>query len=138
MLVHEAMSHNPITIAQDTPIQQAIMVMRDEKVRRLPVLNEKNELVGIVSEKDLLYASPSPASSLDIYELHYLITKITVREVMTRDVITVSEHTPLEEAARIMVENKIGGLPVIRAGKLVGIVTESDLFKVFIEMLEAG
>lgn len=138
MLVYEAMSHNPITIAQDTPIQQAIMVMRDEKVRRLPVLNEKNELVGIVSEKDLLYASPSPASSLDIYELHYLITKITVREVMTRDAITVSEHTPLEEAARIMVENKIGGLPVIRAGKLVGIVTESDLFKVFIEMLEAG
>jgi len=132
------MSRNPITIAQDTPIQQAIMVMRDEKVRRLPVLNEKNELVGIVSEKDLLYASPSPANSLDIHELHYLISKITVREVMTRDAITVSENTPLEKAARIMVENKIGGLPVMRAGKLVGIITESDLFKIFIEMLEAG
>jgi len=137
MFVHEAMSRNPITVAQDTPIQQAIMVMRDEKVRRLPVLNAKKELVGIVSEKDLLYASPSPASSLDIHELHYLISKITVREVMTRDAITVSENTPLEEAARIMVENKIGGLPVMRDGELVGIITESDLFKIFIEMLEA-
>ena len=137
MLVHERMSKHPITITEDAPINEAMKLMRDEKVRRLPVLNKKGELVGIVSEKDLLYVSPSPATSLSVYELHYLISKITVGEIMTTDVITVSEHTPLEEAARIMADNKIGGLPVMRDGKLVGIITESDLFKIFLELLGA-
>jgi acetoin utilization protein AcuB len=137
MLVHERMSKNPITITEDIPINQALKFMRDEKVRRLPVLNKKGELVGIVAEKDLLYASPSPATSLSIHELHYLVSKITVSEVMTRDVITVNEYTPVEEAARIMSDNKIGGLPVMRNGKLVGIITESDLFKIFTEILGA-
>jgi acetoin utilization protein AcuB len=131
------MSRNPITVTEDTPINRALKLMRDEKVRRLPVLNKKGELAGIVAEKDLLYASPSPATSLSIHELHYLVSKITVDEVMTRDVITVSEHTPLEEAARIMADSKIGGLPVMRDGKLVGIITESDLFKIFTEILGA-
>ncbi len=125
MLVHERMSKNPITITEDTPINRALKFMRDEKVRRLPVLNKKGELVGIVSERDLLYASPSPATSLSIHEIHYLVSKITVDEVMTRDVFTVSEYTPLEEAACIMADNKIGGLPVVRDGRLVGIITES-------------
>ena len=137
MLVHERMSKNPITITEDTAINRALKLMRDEKVRRLPVLNKKNELVGIVSERDLLYASPSPATSLSIHEIHYLISKITVDKIMTRDVFTVSGYTPLEEAARIMADNKIGGLPVVRDGKLVGIITESDLFKIFIEILGA-
>jgi acetoin utilization protein AcuB len=137
MLVHERMSKHPITITKDTPINQALKVMRDEKVRRLPVLNKKGELVGIVSERDLLYASPSPATSLSIHELHYLVSKITVDKIMTEDVITVSEYTPLEEAARIMADNKIGGLPVVRDGKLVGIITESDLFRIFTEILGA-
>jgi acetoin utilization protein AcuB len=137
MLVHERMSKRPITITEDIPINQALNFMRDEKVRRLPVLNKKGELVGIVSERDLLYASPSPATSLSIHELHYLVSKITVDEVMTKDVITVSEYTPLEEAARIMADDKIGGLPVVRDGKLVGIITESDLFRIFTEILGA-
>jgi len=137
MLVHERMSRHPITITEDTPIDRALKFMRDEKVRRLPVLNKKGELVGIVSERDLLYASPSPATSLSIHEIHYLVSKITVGKVMTRDVFTVSEYTPLEEAARIMADNKIGGLPVVRDGKLVGIITESDLFKIFTEILGA-
>jgi acetoin utilization protein AcuB len=131
------MSKSPITITEDIPISQALQFMRDEKVRRLPVLNKKGKLVGIVSERDLLYASPSPVTSLSIHELHYLVSKITVGGVMTKDVITVSEYTPLEEAARIMADNKIGGLPVVRDGKLVGIVTESDLFKIFTEILGA-
>jgi acetoin utilization protein AcuB len=131
------MSKNPITITEDVPINQALQFMREQKVRRLPVLNKRGKLVGIVSERDLLYASPSPVTSLSIYELHYLVSKITVGEVMTRDVITVSEYTPLEEAARIMADNKIGSLPVVRDGKLVGIITESDLFKIFTEILGA-
>jgi len=106
-------------------------------VRRLPVVDKNGKLVGIVAEKDLLYVSPSPATSLSIYELHYLISKIKVQDVMTRDVITVTEYTPLEEAARIMADNKIGSLPVMRDGRLVGIVTETDLFCIFLELLGA-
>ena len=137
MLVGERMSRDPVVIHDDTPIDEAMKIMRDNKVRRLPVLNDKGALVGIVSERDLLYASPSPATSLSIHELHYLVSKITVDEVMTKDVITVSEYTPLEEAARIMADNKIGGLPVVSNGKLVGIITETDLFKIFLELLGA-
>jgi len=137
MLVHERMSKRPITVTEDTPVDEALKLMRDKKVRRLPVLDKKGELVGIVSEKDVLYVSPSPATSLSIFEIHYLLSQLKVGEIMTRDVITVSEYTPLEEAARIMDDNKIGGLPVTRDGKLVGIITESDLFRTFVEILGA-
>jgi acetoin utilization protein AcuB len=136
MLVGERMTRDPIVIRDDTSIQGALKIMRDNKVRRLPVLNDKGALVGIVSERDLLFASPSPATSLSIYELHYLMSRIKVADVMTTEVITVTEDTPLEEAARIMVGNKIGGLPVERKGELVGIITETDLFKIFLELLE--
>jgi len=131
------MSHHPITARQDIGIDEALKIMRDEKVRRLPVVNRRGLLVGIVSEKDLLLASPSPATSLSIHELHYLLSRMKVAEVMTKEVITVTEYTSLEEAACIMVDNKIGGLPVMRDGKLVGIITETDLFKIFIELLGA-
>jgi acetoin utilization protein AcuB len=137
MLVGERMSHHPITITQDVGIEEALKIMRDEKVRRLPVLNRRGLLAGIVSEKDLLLASPSPATSLSIHEMHYLLSKMKVSQVMTKDVITVTEYTLLEEAACIMVDNKIGGLPVMRDDKLVGIITETDLFKIFIELLGA-
>jgi acetoin utilization protein AcuB len=137
MLVYERMSRNPITIAADVPIDEALNRMRENQVRRLPVVDKKGNLVGIVSEKDLLYASPSPVTSLSIHEIHYLVSKIKVADVMTKDVITVEEYTPLEEAARIMADHKIGGLPVVRDGTLVGIITETDLFKIFIELLGA-
>jgi acetoin utilization protein AcuB len=137
MLVSERMTRDPIVIRDDTPIDEAMKIMRDNKVRRLPVLNNKGALVGIVAEKDLLYASPSPATSLSIYELHYLMSRIKVSDVMITEVITVTEDTPLEEAARIMADNKIGGLPVMMDGELVGIITETDLFKIFLELLGA-
>jgi acetoin utilization protein AcuB len=137
MLVGERMTSDPVIVNDDTPIDEAMKIMRDNKVRRLPVLNDKGALVGIVSERDLLYASPSPATSLSIHELHYLISKIKVSDVMVREVITVTEDTPLEEAARIMADNKIGGLPVVSNGGLVGIITETDLFKIFLEWLGA-
>jgi acetoin utilization protein AcuB len=137
MLVGERMTKDPIVIRDDTPIDKALKTMQDNKVRRLPVLNDKGALVGIVSERDLLFASPSPATSLSIYELHYLLSRITVADVMTAEVITVTEDTPLEEAARIMADNRIGGLPVERKGDLVGIITETDLFKIFLELLGA-
>ncbi len=137
MLVGERMTKRPIVTHPDTPIDEALKLMRDSKVRRLPVLDKKSKLVGMVAEKDLLYVSPSPATSLSIHELHYLISKIKVQDVMTKEVITATEYTPLEEAARIMADNKIGSLPVMRDGKLVGIITETDLFCIFLELLGA-
>jgi acetoin utilization protein AcuB len=137
VLVRERMSAQPVTITPDTPITEALRIMRQNEVRRLPVLDPNGQLAGIVSEKDLLYASPSPATSLSIYEMHYMLSRLLVSELMTKDVITVSPDTPVEEAARIMADHKIGGLPVIEDGKLVGIITETDVFTVLLEMLGA-
>ena len=137
MLVRERMSQEPVTITSDVSVTDALRLMRERKIRRLPVLDSHGKLVGIVSDQDLLYASPSPVSSLSVWEMNYLLARLKVEEVMTRKVITVTEDTPLEEAARIMADNKIGGLPVMRDDKLVGIVTETDLFKIFLELLGA-
>lgn len=137
MLVRERMSKNPYTIAPDTPVDEALRKMHEAHIRRFPVLDKAGKMVGIVSEKDLLFASPSPATTLSIYEMHYLLSKLQVAEVMKKDVITVTEDTPVEDAARIMTDRKIGSLPVLRNGQLVGIITESDLFKLFQELLGA-
>lgn len=137
MLVGERMSHPVITIHPKMPMQDALNLMRREHVRRFPVVDKRGRLVGIVSEKDLLDASPSDATSLSIYEVNYLLSKITVKEIMTDNVITITEDTPIEEAARIMADNKIGGLPIIREDEVVGIITETDLFKIFLELLGA-
>ncbi len=137
MLVRERMSTKPVTIRANASITQALRTMRERQVRRLPVLDDEGRMVGIVSEKDLLYASPSPATSLSIYEMHYMLSQLLVTELMSRDVITVTPDTPLEEAALLMVNNTIGGLPVMEGDKLVGIITETDIFKVFLELLGA-
>jgi len=137
MLVRERMSKSPVTTTPDTSVTDALRLMRERKVRRLPVMDAHGKLVGIVADQDLLYATPSPVSSLSVWEMNYLLAKLKVEEVMTRQVITVTEDTPVEEAARIMVDSKIGGLPVMRDGQLAGIVTETDLFKVFLELLGA-
>lgn len=137
MLVGERMTRNPVTITEETSVDDALHVMRERKVRRLPVLDHSGKMVGIVSDRDLLHAAPSPATSLSVYELHYLLAKLTIKRVMSSPVITVTASTPLEEAARIMADNKIGGLPVTDDGKLVGIITETDIFKILLELLGA-
>lgn len=137
MFVGDRMTRRPITIHEDASVDEALQLMRNEKIRRLPVINKGGRMVGIVSELDLLKVSPSPATSLSIYEIPYLLARIKMRDIMTREVITVTEDTPLEEAARIMADHKIGGLPVMRGDKLVGIITETDMFKIFLEMLGA-
>jgi acetoin utilization protein AcuB len=138
MLVYERMTHHPITVHPDLPVAEALRIMREEKVRRFPVIDRRtNTLVGIVTEKELLYASPSPATSLSIHEINYLLSKLTVDRVMTTELITVQEDTPIEEAARILVDNDIGALPVMRGDTLVGIITETDLFRTFIELFAA-
>jgi acetoin utilization protein AcuB len=135
MLIRQIMTRRPVTTRTDASVSDALHLMHEKKVHRLPVLDRRDKLVGIVSEGDLLYASPSPATTLNVWEMHSLLAKLKVEKVMTRKVITVSDESPIEEAAQIMVENKIGGLPVLRDKVMVGIVTETDLFKVFISML---
>ena len=135
MLVRELMTRDPVTIDHTTSVPDALRLMREKKVRRLPVLDSHDRLVGIVSDKDLLYASPSPATTLAVWEIPDLLGRLKVEKVMTRNVITVHEETPLEEAARIMADSKIGGLPVMRGESLVGIITETDLFKSLLELL---
>jgi len=137
MLVGEKMTKNPVTVFQNASIDEALDIMHKARVRRLPVVDKKGRMVGIVSELDLLKVSPSPATTLSIYEIPYLLSKIKLKDIMTRDVITVTEDTPLEEAARIMADHKIGGLPVLRGSELVGIITETDLFKIFLELFAA-
>ncbi|MGA2614602.1 MAG: CBS domain-containing protein [Spirochaetia bacterium] len=137
MLVKERMTRNPITIRPDTPVTEAQAMMKREKIHHLPVLDKDEKLIGIVSEKDLLYASPSPASTLSVYEMTSLLAKLKVEKVMSKNVITAAEDVPLEEAARIMADRGIGGLPIMRGSSLVGVITESDLFRVFIELFGA-
>ncbi len=135
MLVKERMRYPVITAYPETNLPEAMEIMQREHIRRLPIVNNRGQVVGIVSDSDLLKASPSEATTLSVWEARELTRKITMDEIMTREVITVSEDTPIEEAARIMADSKVSGLPVMREGKLVGIITETDLFKTFIELL---
>ena len=137
MLVGNRMTHNPITVTPDISIAEAMERMEREKVRRFPVVDKNRKLIGIVTYQDLLHASPSTATSLSIWEISYLLAQIKVQEIMTKKVITTTEDAPLEEAARLMVENQIGSLPVMRDDVIVGIITESDIFRVFLEVFGA-
>ena len=137
MLVADRMSKPPVTVRDDIGVDEALSLMHSENVRRLPVVDRQGKMVGIVSELDLLKVSPSPATTLSIYEIPYLLSRIKMKDVMTTDVISVTEETTLEDAARIMADSKIGGMPVLRDDGLVGIITETDLFKIFIELFGA-
>ena len=137
MLVRDRMTPDPKTVSPDVPIAEALERMRHDKVHRYPVVDKKGKMVGIVSHTDLLYAAPSSVTSLNVWEVTYLLNQVKVKETMTKEVITVDESCPIEEAARLMRDNQVGGLPVVRGGELVGIITESDLFKVFLELVMA-
>lgn len=137
MFVGDRMTHPVITVPPEMALQDALNLMHKERIRRLPVVDHRGMLVGIVSERDLLHASPSDATSLSVWELNYLLSKVTVDKIMTEQVISVTKDTPLEDAARIMADSKIGGLPVTGDGQVVGIITETDMFKVFLELLGA-
>lgn len=127
--VRDWMTPNPITIQPKTTLPEAHQVMRVSHIRRLPVV-ENGELVGIVTLGDVREAEPSDATSLSIYEMHYLLSKLTVNKIMTRDPLTISPDASIRQAARLLLEHKIGGLPVMEGKRLVGIITESDIFRV--------
>ncbi len=137
MLVGERMSRPAITVLPELPVPDALNLMHSEHIRRFPVVDKRGRLVGMVTEQDLLKASASNATTLSVWELGYLLNKITVSQVMAKDVVTVTEDTPIEEAARLMADKRISGLPVVREQKVVGIISESDLFKLLLEVFGA-
>lgn len=127
MFVRDYMTKSPITISKKTPVFEALEIMKKYKIRQLPVVAE-GKLAGLVTEKEMLTVSPSPATSLSIYEMNYLLAKMSVGEAMIKNPLTVTPGTTLEEAALIMRENKIGSVPVLEDDKLIGIITVTDIF----------
>jgi len=128
MRISDVMTKNPITVDSESLVLDAQKIMRENNIRRLPVV-DKGKLVGIVTQHDLLQASPSPATSLSIHELNYLLAKMKVKEIMKKNPITLTPETPFEEALKMGQDKKIGSFPVLKDGKLVGIATESDIVR---------
>ncbi|RLB71507.1 MAG: acetoin dehydrogenase [Deltaproteobacteria bacterium] len=137
MFVSNWMKENPVTVTPDTLVIDAKKIMKEHGFRRLPVMDGK-KLVGIVTLNNLREAQPSAATSLSIHELNYLLAKMTVADIMTRKVITCPPDMTLEKAARLGTKHKIGALPVVDEGRLVGIITESDMYRAFLTMLGAN
>jgi acetoin utilization protein AcuB len=138
MLVSNWMSKNVITVDEDDSMQAAMKLMKENGIRMLPVL-KKDKLVGVVTDRDLKRASASDATTLDIHELLYLISKIKVQSVMTKNPITVPRNYTVEETAEVLLKHKISGAPVVdQNGKVVGVITQTDLFRVLISLTGVG
>lgn len=137
MLIKDVMTKNPITVDPKATILEATDLMKKNNIKKLPVVDKSGALVGIITENDLQKAAPSEATSLDMYELTYLLSKLKVEKTMTKNVKTVPADETVEEAARIMSDGDFGCLPVMKDNLLVGIITDSDLFRMFIEMFSA-
>jgi len=136
MLVRDVLTPNVISVSPKTTLPEAVRLMRERGIRHLPVV-EDGKLVGIVSDRDLKRAMASPATSLEVHELTYLLNRLAVGEIMTRTVITIGAMFPVEEAARLMVMEKVSALPVTDADRLVGIVTETDVLDLFVRAMGA-
>jgi len=135
-LVKDWMTANPICVSPETTLPEALQIMKDKRIRRLPVMDGKGKLVGVVTRGDLRGAQPSEATSLSIYEINYLISKLTLGGLMTKAIATVTPNTTIGDAARLMLKHKIAGLPVMDNGKVVGILTESDVFRMVVGIWE--
>ncbi|HHW74966.1 MAG TPA: CBS domain-containing protein [Firmicutes bacterium] len=134
MFVRDYMTPSPVTASPDDLLGEALRLMKEHSIRRLPVIS-KGKIAGLVTEQDLMKASPSSATSLSVWEINYLFHKIKIKDIMTKEIFTVTPDTILEKAALIMQEKQISTLPVLDKGRLVGIITESDIFKAFIDVL---
>lgn len=134
MLIRNWMTPDPITVDPDTSMLDAEHLMKENKIRCLPVM-KGGRLVGIVTEHDIKAASASTATTLDVHELMYLVSKIKVKEIMTKDPVTIREDDTVEEAAVLMLRRKISRLPVLSdRGDLVGVITDTDVFKVLVSL----
>lgn len=134
MQVKYHMSKELITVNSDSTISDAMELLRTNKISRLPVV-DKTHLVGIVTDRDLSEVSPSSATSLSVFEINYLLSQTKIKDIMKKNVVTVNADSLIEEAAVLMRDNDIGGLPVLDKGNLAGIITESDIFDAFIEIM---
>ena len=135
MIVRDLMTRDPLTVSIDTPLLEARRMMMERRIRHL-LVTDGRRLAGIVTDRDIRLNLPSPATSLSVWEVNYLVARLSVDSVMTRPVITVDPRRDAVAAARIMLEHKIGALPVIDAGTIVGIVTETDILRAFTAMAE--
>ena len=134
MRIRDVMTKNPITVDSETLILDALKIMKENNIRRLPVV-ESGRLVGIVTQKDLNEAAPAPTSRTSAYEFQYFLSKMKVKEVIKRDPVTLRSDTPFEEALKIGKKNNISSFPVLDDGKLVGITTESDIVRFLTRVL---
>ena len=134
MYVKSRMTKDPYTITANASITDAVALMREKNLKRVPVV-DGDKVVGILTQSDIQKVSPTKATSLSIFEINYLLSKLIVKDAMTKNIITIESDSLLEEAAVIMRQNRIGTLPVVENGKLVGIITESDIFDAFIDLL---
>lgn len=135
MFVINRMTKNPMTVTADTKVDEVAHLMKKHNFRRLPVVDD-GKLVGFLSDSDLMRVAPSPATTLSRYEINSLLAKICVRDIMKKDVVSVNVGATIEEAALIMYKNKIGGMPVVsNMGAVVGVITETDIFKTFVDVM---
>ena len=135
MLVKDSMKRDPVTVKKDDSFRYALKLIRKEGIKHLPVLEGKR-LVGIITDRDLRQAAPSPATSLEVHELNYLLERLKIEAIMTKKVITVSPESSLQEAAKLLIAHKLGCLPVVEREELVGIITESDFLRAYNEQQE--
>ncbi len=137
MHVEQWMNRDLVTVSPDESFRTAMHLIRQKGIRHIPVVEGKR-LVGIITDRDLRQASPSGATSLSIHELHYILERLTVREVMTKQVVTIRPEQTVEEAALLLLGHRIGGLPVVREGELCGIITETDILQAFLQLRGKG
>ncbi len=138
MLVRDRMSVNTVTARPETTHKQAVELMRENNIHHLPIVDKDGRLVGIVVEDDLFHAQPTPATTLSIYEIHSLLSRLQLKEIMRHPVHSVTPDCPLEEAARMMIEEDIGCLPVVDQDEIVGIITDTDIYQTFVGLLGGG
>jgi len=138
MLVRDRMTPNPTTITTETSLKEALDLVRSNPFRHLPVLDKNGKLVGIVTEKSLVYASPTPTTTLSVFEVDYILSRTKIGQIIHDDVVTVGADLTIEEAARIMVDRRFGCLPVVENDELIGIISDTDIFRVFVEGLGGG
>jgi acetoin utilization protein AcuB len=137
MRVCDLMTATPITVAPMTPMLEARQRMAQARIRHLIVV-EDDRVVGIITDRDIRLNLPSPATSLSMWEINYLLARMTVDSAMTKSVITVGPHQNAKEAAALMLDHRIGALPVVDGGRLVGIITETDLLRAFVNSADGG
>jgi len=138
MLVKDRMTSNPICGTPDMPVTEARNLMIEEGFRHLPILNDEHKLVGLLTRGTLLKALPSDVNNFSHFEISYVLAKIKTHTIMIKDITTIEEDTPIEQAAQIMAEKRIGCLPVIKEEELVGIITDNDLFNIMVSLLGAN